>query len=60
MISRIPTVPRRIGTMTPSARNRPRKTLPRKRYSVSAKAAIAPNSRMKKIEPTVTMRLLKK
>jgi len=40
---RIATEPSRIGTMMPIDRNRASAVEPRKRYSVSAQAAIAPN-----------------
>ena len=60
MVCRIDTVPSRIGTMMPKAKNSLSQRLPLNLYSVSAQAAIAPNSRMKKSEATVTVKLLPK
>ena len=54
MIFRIATEPSRIGTMMPIDRKSLSSVLPRKRYSVSAQAAIAPKSSMKNSVPTVT------
>ncbi len=53
-------MPSRIGTMMPRARKRPSAVLSLNRYSLSAKAAMAPNSSTAAMEPMVTMRLLTK
>ena len=53
-------VPRRIGIMIPIARYSPSKVLPGKEYSARAKAAMAPNNRVKIKAAKVTIMLFMK
>ena len=60
IIVTIATEPRRIGTMIPIERNSATAVEPRNLYSVSAQAAIAPNSSTSAMLTIVTIRELAK